>query len=328
MRPKKDKLLDDVFRYRRAVVLLSAARAGLFELFQKNKKLGITDVTQNLNWSNRAAEILLNALCALGYLEKKNNQYWISRKFEKVFGSENYPLIKEWLLHEWRLLNRWTHLPEVLESGEPFREPEKKAIHRNHRNFILSMAHREKENMEAMIQNVSWKGYHHLLDLGGGPGLFAIAFAEKYPQLQATVFDTTETESIAREFFGKSSAKAQLKFRAGDFITDDFGKGYDAALLSSILHIYSPEENRQVLQRLYHAMLPGGKLIIRDFLLNRDKTGPLTGALFAINMLVNTDRGNAYSLEEMKSWLKQAGFTKIRRIKLTGNMALLEAYRK
>ncbi len=328
MKQKKDKLLDDVFRYRRAVVLLSAARAGLFELFQKNKKLGITDVTQNLNWSNRAAEILLNALCALGYLEKKNNQYRISRKFEMVFGRENYPLIKEWLLHEWRLLNRWTHLPEVLETGEPFREPEKKAIHRNHRNFILSMAHREKENMEAMLYHVSWEGYHHLLDLGGGPGLFAIAFAEKYPQLQATVFDTNETESIAREFFRKSPAKARLNFRAGDFISDDFGKGYDAALLSSILHIYSPEENLKVLQRLHQSMVAGGKVVIRDFLLNRDKTGPLTGALFAINMLVNTDRGNAYSLEEMKGWLKQAGFIKIRRIKLSGNMALLEAYRR
>ena len=328
MKQKKDRLLDDVFRYRRAVVLLSAARAGLFELFHKNKTLRITKVTKELNWSDRSAEILLNALCALGYLEKKNNQYRISRSFEQVFGSENYPLIKEWLMHEWRLLNRWTHLPEVLESGEPFREPEKKAIHRNHRNFILSMAHREKENMEAMVQNVSWEGKHHLLDLGGGPGLFAIAFAEKYPQLKATVFDTSETESIAREFFQRSTAKARLNFRAGDFISDDFGKGYDAALLSSILHIYSPEENRKVLQRLHQAMVPGGKVIIRDFLLNRDKTGPLTGALFAINMLVNTDRGNAYSLEEMKGWLKQAGFIKIRRIKLSGNMALLEAYRR
>ena len=328
MRPKKDKLLDDVFRYRRAVVLLSAARAGFFELFQKNRVLGVTEVTRELSWSGRAAEILLNSLCALGYLEKKNNQYRISRSFEQVFGSENYPLIKEWLLHEWRLLNRWTHLPEVLETGEPFREPEKKTIHRNHHNFILSMAHREKENMEVMVHNVSWEGYHRLLDLGGGPGLFAIAFAEKYPLLKATVFDAAETESIALDFFRKSSAKNRLQFRAGDFITDDFGKGYDAALLSSILHIYSPEENREVLQRLYLAMVPGGKVIIRDFLLNRDKTGPITGALFAINMLVNTDRGNAYSQEEIKSWLKQAGFRKIRRIKLTSNMALLEAHRK
>jgi ubiquinone/menaquinone biosynthesis C-methylase UbiE len=328
MKQKKDRLLDDVFRYRRAVVLLSTARAGLFELFQKNRILGITEVTQQLSWSDRAADILLNALCALGYLEKKNNKYRISRDFENVFGSENYPLIKEWLMHEWRLLNRWTHLPEVLETGEPFREPEKKAIHRNHRNFIFSMAHREKENMEAMVNNVSWEGYHHLLDLGGGPGLFAIAFAEEYPELKATVFDAAETESIALDFFRKSPAQNRLQFQAGDFITDDFGKGYDAILLSSILHIYSPEENRKLLKRLYQAMVPGGKVIIRDFLLNRDKTGPLTGALFAINMLVNTDRGNAYSQEEIKSWLKQAGFIKIRRIKLSGNMALLEAHRK
>jgi 3-hydroxy-5-methyl-1-naphthoate 3-O-methyltransferase len=328
MKPKKDKLLEDVFRYRRAVVLLSAARAGLFELLQKHKTLGLAEITRELSWSDRAAEILLNALCALGYLEKKNGKYRISQAFEKVFGSENYPLIKEWLMHEWRLLNRWTHLPEVLETGGPFREPEKTAIHRNHRNFILSMAHREKENLKAMVHNVSWEGYHHLLDLGGGPGLFAIAFAEKYPSLKATVFDAAETEPIALDFFRKSSAKDRLQFQAGDFITDDFGEGYDAALLSSILHIYSPEDNRKVLKRLCQAMVPGGKVIIRDFLLNRDKTGPLTGALFAINMLVNTDRGNAYSQKEIKSWLKQAGFIKIRRIKLTGNMALLEAYRK
>lgn len=325
---KKDKLLDDVFRYRRAVVLLSAARAGLFEFLNKKKSISVSEVVQHFQWSDKGADILLNALCALGYLHKKDDTYSISPEYQEIFSGENYPSIKEWLLHEWRLLNRWTHLPEVLETGEPFREPEKKAIHRNHRNFILSMAHREKENMDAMVRNISWEGYHHLLDLGGGPGLFAIAFAEKYPPLRATVFDTPETEPIAMEFFNKSPVKKKLRFLTGDFLTDDFGEGYDAALLSSILHIYSPEENSELLYRLNHSMVPGGKVIIRDFLLKKDKTGPLTGALFAINMLVNTERGNAYTTADIKSWLKNAGFVKSRRIQLTGKMALLEAFKK
>ncbi|MEJ2635039.1 MAG: methyltransferase [Calditrichia bacterium] len=321
----KNMLLDDVFRYRRAVVLLSAAEAGLFDYIIERKNVGISEVSANFNWDRRGTEILLNALCGIGYLAKEDNRYHIPEALKDVFSPEEFPLFKEWFVHEWRLLNRWVHLPEVLNSGKPYREAEKKSVHRNHRNFILSMAQREKENLDAMLSGISLQDHRHLLDLGGGPGLFAIGFAEKYPKLQATVFDSPETEPLARDFFRSSPARDRLHFMGGDFLRDDFGNSYDAALLSSILHIYGPEENAALIKRVYHSLQPGGKIVIRDFFLNPQKTGPTDGLLFAVNMLVNTERGHAYSTAEMKAWLRDAGFKKIQKIRLKGKMALLEA---
>ena len=324
MAEKKDKFLGDVYQYRRAVVLLSAAKTGIFDYFITNRQNTIKDIAAHFSWDERGTEILLNALCALGYLQKKDDLYEIAAEWKTRFNKEEYPLLKEWLLHEWRLLLRWIHLPEVLQSGLPFREPEKTSIHRNHHNFILSMAHRERENVASLLKKIDLSSHRNLLDLGGGPGLFAIALTEKYRQLRATVFDTPETEKIDQDFFKNSSARKRLDFRSGDFLVDNLGGPYDAALLSSVLHIYSPEDNEDLLHRVYNSLMPGGKIIIRDFLLNPQKTGPVIGNLFAVNMLINTDRGNAYTYRQMKLWLIQAGFTKIKRNSLEGRMLLMK----
>lgn len=244
MAEKKDKLLNDVYQYRRAVVLLSAAKAGIFEYFISQRQKTIRDVAVHFTWDERGTEILLNALCALGYLKKEGDSYGIAPEWSSRFNEKEYPLLKEWLLHEWRLLQRWTQLPDVLQSGLPFRESEKTTIHRNHNNFILSMAHREQQNVTSLLNQTDLARFHHLLDLGGGPGLFSIALVEKYPELRATVFDTPDTEYIARNFFKNSPAHQKLDFRGGDFLSDTLGGPYDVALLSSILHIYGPGRTR------------------------------------------------------------------------------------
>ena len=322
---KKDRLLEDVYRYRKAVVLLAAAESGLFDYLIENKVVTARKTAAHFGWQQRGVEILLNALCASGYLTKKKVTYQVAPGYEGIFSLREFPLLREWLHHEWRLLNRWIYLPKVLQTGKPYREPQKKDLGSNHRNFILSMAHREKENLAVVLRSIDLQGRSHLLDLGGGPGLFAAALAEKYPGLKATVFDTPGTRTLALRFFRQSPAKNRLKFKGGNFLTDPLGEGYDAALLSSILHIYSPDDNRELLAKTYQAMLPGGKIIIRDFLLNSQKTAPLIGTLFAVNMLVNTERGNAYSFKEMKAWLAKTGFTQIRRRPLEGRMLIIEA---
>ncbi len=319
-----DKFVEDIYQYRRAVVLLTAAKTGIFDYFVKHEQTTLQEISRFFSWNSRGTEIILNALCALGYLIKKNDNYRLSDSLRTTVNQKEFPLLKEWLLHEWRLLTRWVHLPEVLENGLPFREPEKNTVHRNHRNFIYSMAHREQENTRVLLEKIDLSGYKKLLDLGGGPGLFSIAFVEKYSDLKATVFDAPETENIAQEFFKKSRVPTRLQFRGGDFRKDDLGGPFDVVLLSSILHIYSPEENVRLLHKVYDSMLPGGKIIIRDFLLNKNKTGPLMGNLFAVNMLINTENGNAYTYREMKTWLKESGFVEIKKKYLQGRMLLME----
>ncbi len=321
----KSKLEDDVAAYQKSVVILTAASGGVFDLFLKNELWDVPAAARRLKWTERGTQIIFNALCALGYLTKSEEMYTLTPAAQELFQEEDFELLKEWLLHRQRLMNRWVRLPEVLETGEPIRKADKRERKKNHRNFILSMAHRAKETLPQLLELVNLSGRQHLLDLGGGPGVFSIGFVKKYPELKATVFDSAETEPIAREFFQASGVQDRLSFRAGDFLEDNLGGPYDAALLSSVLHIYSSQENLKLLQKVYRALEEGGIIVIRDFFFNANKTNPVDAALFAVNMLVNTERGNVYSLNEVKDWLQEVGFRKIKKVKLRGSFRLIIA---
>jgi cyclopropane fatty-acyl-phospholipid synthase-like methyltransferase len=109
--------------------------------------------------------------------------------------------------------------------------------------------------------------------------------------------------------------------------TDEFGGGYDLVLISAICHMLGVKENRDLLARVHRALAPGGRVAIQDFLLRPDKAGPRAGALFSLNMLVNTRGGASYSEEEYTAWLREAGFGEVRRVPLAGPAGVLIAAR-
>ncbi len=93
---------------------------------------------------------------------------------------------------------------------------------------------------------------------------------------------------------------------------------YDLVLLSAICHMFSPEENQQLLERAYKALAPNGRLVISDFILDADKTAPRFAALFSLNMLVGTRAGASYSEPEYTEWMKHAGFAEAKRVRMPG----------
>jgi ubiquinone/menaquinone biosynthesis C-methylase UbiE len=162
-----------------------------------------------------------------------------------------------------------------------------------------------------------------MLDVGGGSGAYAIAFAQANPQLRAEVFDQPAVLAIAQRHIREAGLEDRISTRVGDLRTDEFGGGYDLVLLSAICHMLSEEENRNLLARVYRALAPGGRVAIQDFLLRADKTGPRAAALFSLNMLVNTRGGASYSEDEYTRWLREAGFGEVRRIPLPGPAGVL-----
>jgi len=176
------------------------------------------------------------------------------------------------------------------------------------------------------VQAVEVNGARHLLDLGGGSAAYSIAFAKAAPGLQAEVVDLADVLPIAQEHIRKAGMADRITTRAGDMLTValDAGK-YDLVLLSAICHMFSPEENRQLLARAYQALAPHGRLVISDFILDADKTAPRFAALFALNMLVGTRAGASYSEPEYDAWLKEAGFGETKRVRLPGPANLMIA---
>jgi 3-hydroxy-5-methyl-1-naphthoate 3-O-methyltransferase len=166
---------------------------------------------------------------------------------------------------------------------------------------------------KALAAAVGTKGLRQMLDVGGGSGAYSIAFAQANSELKAEVLDLAPVVRIAKRHIGEAGLSQRVTTRVGDLTKDDFGQGYDLILLSAICHMLDEEQNRDLFRRSWQALAPGGRLVIRDFILDEDKTSPRGGAIFAVHMLVQTRGGSNYSEQEYREWLKAAGFSRVER---------------
>lgn len=189
-----------------------------------------------------------------------------------------------------------------------------------------TIAYRLAPKIVAAIKPVAAK---KLLDIGGASGSYTQAFLEAYPDMKATLFDLSSVIKIAQTRLADTDLIDRVTFVAGDFYKDELPTGHDLALLSAVIHQNSPEQNTELYRKIYHALQPGGRLVIRDHVMSPDHTMPKSGAFFAVNMLVATREGNTYSFGEIKASLEAAGFTKINLIQPDEQMdGLIEGFKQ
>ncbi len=171
-----------------------------------------------------------------------------------------------------------------------------------HERFIEAM-HDFAVNGEAerLADALDLSGRKRLLDLGGGPGTMSVCLCREYPELSATIFDLPETEPIFNRVVGSYGMADRVKFQVGDIEQVPFGEGYDVVLVSSMMH---GSRGDLIPPKAFDALVPGGLIIIRDFVLYPEKNGPLSAALFNMRM-------GAYTEDEMFDFLHKAGFVDI-----------------
>jgi SAM-dependent methyltransferase len=147
-----------------------------------------------------------------------------------------------------------------------------------------------------------------LLDLGGGPGTYAAMFCHANRKLEAVVMDLPATLKVTRRILREFDRTGRVTTLPGDYRTDKIkGAPYDVILVSNILHAESEETNRDLMQRIREALVPGGILVIKDHVMGDDHTTPPNGALFALQMML-VSAGRTYSFAEISGWLQAAGF--------------------
>ena len=179
------------------------------------------------------------------------------------------------------------------------------------------MHHRTLETAPKIAAQINLSGARTLLDLGGGPGTYAMAFLAKNPALRATVCDRPAALDVAKEIASTHKAGARLSYLPLDVMVEDIPDAYDVIWYSNVLHIYSPQENQAVFQRAATALNPEGRLLIQDaFLHDRDGLFPEEASLFAVSMLLFTESGNTYKAADTKGWLTDAGFERVRVLRM------------
>ena len=308
-------------------ILLTAAELDLFTHLKTS--LSASDLAQRTGYHVRPLTILLDALAAIGLVEKNDGIYQTPANLIPILSSDSPTSALPMILHAATLWNTWSHLTDIVaETGEspqikgPFKD--ENAL----KAFIGAMHVVGSRLADQVIEVVGADGIHNLLDVGGASGTYVMAFLKKYPNLRATIFDLPPVIEMARERLTQEGLLDRVSLVVGDFREDELPKGYDMALLSAIIHMNSLEQNAELYGKIYDALDPGGRLVIRDHVMQPDRTDPKAGAIFAVNMLAGTKGGGTWTYEEIENGLTQAGFEKIRLIKDGGNMqGLVEAFK-
>jgi predicted O-methyltransferase YrrM len=166
-------------------------------------------------------------------------------------------------------------------------------------------------NAAKVIRAVQPLRFRHLLDIGGASGTWTIAFLRSCPSAQATLFDMPHVIPMARRRLATAGLAKCVKLVAGDFTRDALPAGADLAWISAIVHQNSRVQNRALFNKVFAALAPGGRIAIRDILMEEDRTRPVAGALFAVNMLVATEAGGTFTLAELREDLMAEGFAAV-----------------
>ncbi|NJD77121.1 MAG: methyltransferase domain-containing protein [Candidatus Methanoperedens sp.] len=294
---------------RKIVLLGSVLKTGLFEAISEEKDIPALKLL--LKADERALYTVLEALCSLGYVDKKADKYVISENARPLFIEHGEDYIGGYLPHLLNILESWLGLPEIIKGEKPERKTP-----RDVSAFMHAMASKPDTFVDEVVSNClkRKKDAKNVLDLGGGPGKYARAFINR--GLKAILYDMPETVDYVSVEFGLGKMK-NLDLKKGDFTEEGFekdfkGELFDIVFMGNICHIYSADENRLLIKRVSQLLNKGGMVAIEDLVRGRSPGAEM----FGVNMLANTEGGNTWTEAEYRDWLKEAGFGNIQVIDL------------
>ncbi len=261
-------------------------------------------------------ERLLNALTAMGLLDKTAGAYANSEAALKFLSKDSPGYIGFMILHHHHLMDSWHRMDAAIREGRPVRTRASFADPDRREAFLMGMFNSAMAVAPKLVPVIDLTGCTKLLDFGGGPGTFAIHFCLAHPELSASVYDLETTRPFAEKTVARFGLAHRVDFVSGNFNEEAFPRpgAYDAAFLSHILHGEGPDEALDIIRKAVSALKPGSPIVIHEFILDDDKSGPLFPALFSINMYLGTEKGRSYSEKELADMFRACGVTDIRRL--------------
>ena len=266
----------------------------------------------------RGLAMLLDALTAMALLEKQNDRYLAAPFAARYLSQDSADYLGHIIMHHHHLMSGWSRLDQAVASGAPVvrKQVSKTDDEVQRESFLMGMFNLASMLAPGIAQQIDLSGRKRLLDLGGGPGTYATHFCKQNPQLSGVVYDLPTTRSFAEKTISRFGLESRISFHEGDFHQDPVPAGFDVAWLSHVLHSDGPQGCAVILRKGVEALEPGGLLLAQEFILDDHKDGPLFPALFSLNMLIGTERGQAYAEGELAAMMREAGLRDIKRLEV------------
>jgi acetylserotonin N-methyltransferase len=299
-----------------ADMLIAALRGfDFFTWLDSHPSSTLEDVTEQFGFKRRPADVMTTLFAAMGLVVRDGSRLRVSdvAREHLVAGSPWFagpyfpPLTDRPIARD---------LVEILKTGDPARfasRPDEDDWHRAMeterfaREFLAAMDCRGRVTAPALAGNLDLGGRQHLLDVGGGSGIFACAFAARHPRLEAAVLEKPPVDAVAARAISDRGYSDRVRTIAGDMLNEPMPGGFDVHLFSNVLHDWDAEVAERLVRASAASLPSGGLLVVHEMFLNADKTGPIEAAAYSV-LLMHVTQGRCYSVTEVSNWLSAAGF--------------------
>jgi SAM-dependent methyltransferase len=304
------------FSYAPPLVIEAAVRHGVFDALDSGPKT-VGELSEATGTSPRGLRAILNLLVGVDLLRRHADRYGLTGESAAFLVSSKPSFQGGIYRHLSRhFLPAWLELHEIVRTGRPSRAINEQGFGAGFfEQFVedimplnFAAARALADAVADQLRAPAAGGQVKVLDIASGSGVWGIALAQKSPAVQVTAVDWPAVTPVTRRIAARHGVGERFHIVEGDLLTADFGDGHRVATLGHILHSEGERRSRKLLEKVFGALAPGGTIAIAEFLPNDDRTAPTTPLIFAVNMLVNTDDGDAFTFPEIKGWLTDAGF--------------------
>ncbi len=271
------------------------------------------EVSTILNTEERATTLLLNALTALKLLHKQDTLFSLTSLSKKYLLSGSETFYGGMVRFDASMWNTWEKLSQAVRTGRPVRKPDMYQTHMEETEYFIMAMHQlvsARGDAGFLADILDLESVHSLLDIGSGPGTYPIAICRKYSHITATIFDLPGTLEVTKRILSKEGLSNRIKLIEGDYNKCTLPQGFDLILLSNVIHGEDEETNQSLMHKIHCALNPGGRIVIKDHIMDDSLTIPACGAIFSIYMLLTT-KGRDYGFHEIQDWLYNAGFHEV-----------------
>jgi ubiquinone/menaquinone biosynthesis C-methylase UbiE len=310
--------------YAPPLILGAAIEHRIFDLLADGAKTA-AEVSRENGASLRGVRAIMNALVGFELLEKDDEgRYSLTPESAAFLVRKNPDYLGGILRHGDQLIPRWLHLSEIVKTGKPAtavnQEGDGSAFFVDFVEDLFPVGYPSAKALAAAFPQA-----RKVLDVAAGSGVWSIPLAQNSKEVRVTALDWPGVLPATRRVTERMGVAGQYEFLAGDLNSADLGNGYDLATLGQILHSEGETHSRALLGRVFQALAPGGTIAIAEFIANEDRTGPPLAMLFAVNMLVNTEDGDTFTVTEISQWLREAGFVDPRTMEVPAPSPLILA---
>jgi hypothetical protein len=313
-----------------AKALLTAVKLELFTQLATQSLTG-REIKQRLGLHDRSLYDFLDALVALGFLQKSGNKetavYSNSPDTELFLDKCKLTYVGGILeMANNRLYPFWNYLEEGLKTGTPQNEirsgrsnlfEEIYTDKSKTREFVNAMGGAQTGNFVAFAMGFDFSNYNTLCDIGGAGALLSAHVVTHNPHMRCISFDLAPVSPIALENLSKMGLADKVEVRSGDFFNDPFPMA-DIITMGNILHDWGTADKKKLIARAYDALPKGGSLVVIENIIDNERKENAFGLLMSLNMLIETAEGYDYTASDFDAWTKEAGFSRSRVMPLTG----------